>query len=315
MRKQILAYVFTALTVTALANPVTHGVQAKEQVVYVDSATMADTAREVEEINNLYHQSEKEVEISKIKELQLRKELHYYQMFIGLSALLGIAIVTIIYFVVSNRRRIMAMKQELKLAEAQRYISGLESERKRLAKDLHDSVANDLFGLEIKLSSQSDKDYGWIVEEISKIRDGVRYISHELMPPEFSKLGLDEILSFYVDNVVRKSGITITYNSDKTLTVGTISEPVALEVYRIVQELLSNILKHSEATSVIIDIKTLKPTRAMICITDNGIEWTGHADAYGSGIKTVADRAMSIGATIEYKRSSNQNIKCITFDK
>jgi signal transduction histidine kinase len=256
-----------------------------------------------------------DIPVSQVVEQKLEQEMHYYLILIGVVMLLVVIVVAIICFLIFNRRRIQAMKQEQKLSEARKYISGLESERNRLAKDLHDGVSNDLLGLEIKLSSYDKEQYGWIADDIAKIRNGVRYISHELMPPEFSRLGLEEILSFYVKDVVSKSGIKTELNTDGSLTVGVVSEHVALEVYRIVQELLSNILKHSSASRVIIDIRSLNSAVASICITDDGIAWSGDAVVDGSGVKTVADRAVSIGATIEYKRSSNQNIKCIIFDK
>jgi signal transduction histidine kinase len=181
--------------------------------------------------------------------------------------------------------------------------------------ELHDGIANDLLALEIKLSSLSESDYGWIAREVAAVRNGVRNVSHELIPPEFARLGLDDVLSYYVANLSRQSKITITLTTDGSFGVGDVRDAVALTVYRIIQELLSNILKHSCASSVIIDIRSLTPKVANISITDDGIESPGNIVGLGLGIKTVADRLMSIDAKFEYKRFTNQNIKRITFEK
>jgi signal transduction histidine kinase len=218
-------------------------------------------------------------------------------------------------YVVVAQRRIAALKRDREKASAHEYVCGVDSERARVGMELHDGIANDLLALEIKLSSLSESDYGWIAREVAAVRNGVRNVSHELIPPEFARLGLDDVLSYYVANLSRQSKITITLTTDGSFGVGDVRDAVALTVYRIIQELLSNILKHSCASSVIIDIRSLTPKVANISITDDGIESPGNIVGLGLGIKTVADRLMSIDAKFEYKRFTNQNIKRITFEK
>jgi signal transduction histidine kinase len=218
-------------------------------------------------------------------------------------------------YVVVAQRRIAALKRDREKASAHEYVCGVDNERARVGMELHDGIANDLLALEIKLSSLSESDYGWIAREVAAVRNGVRNVSHELIPPEFARLGLDDVLSYYVANLSRQSKITITLTTDGSFGVGDVRDAVALTVYRIIQELLSNILKHSCASSVIIDIRSLTPKVANISITDDGIESPGNIVGLGLGIKTVADRLMSIDAKFEYKRFTNQNIKRITFEK
>lgn len=238
-----------------------------------------------------------------------------YRVLVAVLISAAIAVLIFLYYAKINRRRMRALQQERKLIEAQKYISGLENERKRIAKELHDGIANDLLGLEIKLSANEETKNSWIVKDIAKIRSGVRDISHELIPPEFCKLGLDDVLSYYINNVMSKSGIKVVYTTDHSLSVGEVSEHVSLEVYRIVQELLSNILKHAQATCVTIDVKTLESPLAEIIITDDGLEWTYDTSAHSVGAITTTDRAVSIGAQVEYLRINNLNVKSIIFNK
>lgn len=259
----------------------------------------------------------REMEISALKQERLEREVQYYRILVGVVAIAAIVIFVFFYYAKVNRRRFQDMQRERKLTDAKNYISGLENERKRIAKELHDGIANDLLGLEIKLSASTDVRASWIAYDIAKIRNGVRDISHELIPPEFSRLGLDEVLTYYINNVVRRSGIKVNYNTDNTLAVDAIPEHVALEVYRIVQELLSNVLKHSQASCVNIDVKTPEssPSMVQITISDDGPEWTYDTSAYGVGALTTSDRAASIGAKVEYTRLNKLNVKCITFKK
>jgi signal transduction histidine kinase len=230
--------------------------------------------------------------------------------------LLIIIIIAFVCYVVHTERRIAAIKRANRVAEVQQYVDGVDAERNRLGMDLHDGIANDLLAIEMKLSARSDGgDYEWIVKDIAGVRNCVRNVSHELIPPEFARLGLDEVLSCYVSDFAASNGAKVELTTDNSLGVGKVDEKTALEVFRIIQELLSNILKHSQASSVIIDIRSLTPKVASVSIVDDGIEWPGNVVGLGLGIKTVADRITSIGAKIEYKRFTNQNIKRITFEK
>ena len=82
---------------------------------------------------------------------------------------------------------------EMRLNAARRYIRNLEEECKYFAKELHDGIANDLLGLQMKIENTTNSDnvqeLGTLIKEV---RNNVRNISHELMPPEFEHLSLDE---------------------------------------------------------------------------------------------------------------------------
>ena len=81
-----------------------------------------------------------------------------------------------------NKMRLVRLRNEAELNEARRYIDGLEAERKRMAKELHDGVANELLGFSFKLREVAKgDDLQTLVPAIEKIRQGVRSVSHGLM--------------------------------------------------------------------------------------------------------------------------------------
>jgi signal transduction histidine kinase len=134
------------------------------------------------------------------------------------------------------------------------------------------------------------------------------------MPPEFSHLGLDEILGYYIKDVVGNGGVEMTFTTDNTQPVGSVPEKIAYEVYRIAQELLSNIVKHSQATKADITLRTISPGRHCLEIKDNGLEWDGNSKTIGAGTQTLLDRAASIRAVIKFSRKDNLNLKSIIFN-
>lgn len=149
-------------------------------------------------------------------------------------------------------RKIKLLQQENELNAARRYIEGLEEECKYFAKELHDGIANDLLGLQMKIENTTDSDniqeLGTLIKEV---RNNVRNISHELMPPEFEHLSLDEILYQYADKLSENTGIQVTYTSG---SCNPIPNETAYELYRIVQEITMNIVKHANAHCISVSL-------------------------------------------------------------
>lgn len=210
------------------------------------------------------------------------------------------------------------MKQENDLNSARRYIEGLETECKYFAKELHDGIANDLLALQMKMSNQTSKNNAEeLTNLVGQIRNSVRNISHELMPPEFDELSLDEILVRYASNLKANTGIQASY----TPTIGNASRNLpnetAYELYRITQELTMNIAKHTQADYIHISLQTENGTRYILQIADNGIQSANQQSTKndGIGLRTINDRIKAIRATTNQTQSSDgNNIFTLQFD-
>ena len=127
-------------------------------------------------------------------------------------------------------KKIELLKQENELNSARRYIEGLEEECKYFAKELHDGIANDLLGLQMKIETSAGKgNEQELASLVSKLRNNVRNISHELMPPEFEHLSLDQILDRYAAKLTENTGIEVSYHPCLLYTSGTgfpVTQPV-----------------------------------------------------------------------------------------
>ena len=191
------------------------------------------------------------------------------------------------------------------------FIEGQGSERSRLAKELHDGVANQLLAVEMKLSTDGLTPQA--MELLNESREQVRHVSHELLPPDFTHYSLDEILEQYVvqTNGIRKSTLTYT-STPQDADWSCISPTTAMEVFRITQEAVGNAIKHSltNGQSVIsIGLHLDENQNMMLIVSDNGNKAVlENKDAGGIGLKTMYQRAKSIGGTLEFYHHQYGNV-------
>ncbi len=164
------------------------------------------------------------------------------------------------------------------LQDAQRrLLTELEQERKRLAREIHDQVIQDLLGVGYQLEElQAETDAASpVARELQSVRSSVhgaitdlRHICGTLRPPTIDSLGLGSALQSYTYEWSRRTGVRVTLALDPTL--GRLAESTELSIFRIVQEGLNNVRKHSGAKSVEVRLESSSPRRIMLSIADDG---------------------------------------------
>lgn len=290
---------------------------------YMDSARMwTDTlaqrnlTQQMAEFNVKYQTQEKELQIARLQQEKLEHQAFLLKIAVATGCLLALAFIALLAMYYKKRiadKKIELLKQENELNSAKRYIEGLEAECKYFAKELHDGIANDLLGLQMKIeSSAPDNSLRELGNVVSRLRNNVRNISHELMPPEFDQLSLDEILAHYAESLTENTGRQIVYTPTGGNASHLIPNRTAYELYRIVQELTMNIVSHTDASRIDISLQAESPTKYTLQIADNG---TPHADrpsrnGRGIGLRTVDDRIKAINARATRHSSDGRN--CFT---
>ncbi|MBP7962450.1 MAG: ATP-binding cassette domain-containing protein [Caldilineaceae bacterium] len=166
----------------------------------------------------------------------------------------------------------------LALQDAQRrLLTEREQERKRLARELHDQVIQDMlsvnYDLEELTGAVGDQDglgdeLGQIRGEIRALVESVRRICGNLRPPTIDSLGLGAALQSFAREWGERTGVIINLELDANL--GRLPEEIELSIFRIIQEGLSNVRKHAKATQVDVFLKHTSPRLLMISIADNG---------------------------------------------
>lgn len=237
--------------------------------------------------------------------IQTRIEYEYIKVRHERIGIIGgiLALVLLIFglYILWQRRQRKKASQKAEQQMKERYREGQEIERSRLAKELHDGVSNQLLAIEMKL--QEDGLTPQTMQLISESREQVRRVSHELIPPEFEHATLDEVVRAYATNLDGTRHCAVSYTSKpQDADWASIPQATALEIYRIIQEITGNALKHADATMISIGMH-LEKQSLTITISDNGSQTADRPkepDNQGIGLRTIAERTASIGGEIEY---------------
>ena len=274
----------------------------------LDSIYSEDITAQVSEWSAKYGAAEKELEISRLEQESLKKQAAIKTWVIIAMAL--VAVLTGVVLTAAFRRRHLKKVEELRLAR--KYIDGVEKERARVARDLHDGICNDLLGIGMQISAmrpcspEQDK----VLSMLEGLRSEVRTISHDMMPPQFSFSGIEEVIEMYADRFRSQTRASILFKAvcDGSRTWRQIPDRISLEVYRIFQEHMGNIVKHSDAERIDAELR-LSDSSLTLTVSDYG-KHSGPdmPDKGGVGLKVMSERARSIEAVISYCSADGANI-------
>jgi signal transduction histidine kinase len=274
----------------------------------LDSIYSEDITAQVSEWSAKYGAAEKELEISRLEQESLKKQAAIKTWVIIAMAL--VAVLTGVVLTAAFRRRHLKKAEELRLAR--KYIDGVEKERARVARDLHDGICNDLLGIGMQISAmrpcspEQDK----VLSMLEGLRSEVRTISHDMMPPQFSFSGIEEVIEMYADRFRSQTRASILFKAvcDGSRTWRQIPDRISHEVYRIFQEHMGNIVKHSDAERIDAELR-LSDSSLTLTVSDYG-KHSGPdiPDKGGVGLKVMSERARSIEAVISYHSADGANI-------
>jgi signal transduction histidine kinase len=273
-----------------------------------------EKTREINFLESKYQHQKKETEIAFLQLDNLSKKFvlakRNKQLWIG--GLIGAALVLILgllYFVNRQKRiiaekdkvlqleQILMLEQQQQVVSLQSMVNGQEMERSRIAKDLHDGLGG-LFSTvkmhfsalqheneQLKENSLFSKSY----ELVDTAAKEVRRIAHNMMPEVLIKLGLLQAVQEFCNSISASRQVQVTlleYGMDKRLNAST-----EVMLYRIIQELLNNIIKHARATEAIIQFNKMGD-RLTITVEDNGAGFDAapsEADVH-AGLSSVKSR-------------------------
>ena len=273
----------------------------------VDSFYNADITAQVSEWSAKYGAAEKELEISRLEQESLRNRAAL-QLWIIIAVVL-IAVLAGVVLTVVFRRRHQKKVEELRLA--QKYIDGLEKERARVARDLHDGVCNDLLGIGMQLSAMGpdSPERDEVLSMLEGLRSEVRTISHDMMPPQFNLSDIEEVMEMYTERFRSQTSAEIRFNAslEGSRTWQQVPERIAYEVYRIFQEQMGNIIRHSGATRIEAALK-LSDTVLSLTISNDGRAFDPAPSREGIGLTVMSERAKAIGAVISGSASGEMQV-------
>ncbi|CAD7802537.1 Sensor histidine kinase ComP [Chryseobacterium aquaeductus] len=180
-----------------------------------------------------------------------------------------------------------------------------EEERKRMAVLMHDDIGNRLNILSIwvhNLNTENKETAEKIIsKQISELIDSARSISHSLYPVNLEKLGLLLYIEELICNLSQTLKINLIVNSHyHKRDIFT-----EIQLYRIIQEFTTNVIKHSKATEMKIYIKDNKQHIAIV-LSDNGNGFDYDSVKKGMGIKNIESRIQSLEAQYKWKNKKGK---------
>lgn len=194
---------------------------------------------------------------------------------IGIGGMLLFAL-GVIVFVLIHQRRVIAYQMHLRrLREEQQKllleatITSGEKERRRIAGELHDEVGASLSAIRLYLGqlTPTSPAAGTAREALDEVIAKVRRISHRLSPDMLSTFGLVEALGHTIQQLSDSGAIRASFHSPGTME--RLDAERELAVYRIVQELIGNILKHAEATQIRLEMRQ-RSASILLTVEDDG---------------------------------------------
>lgn len=217
-----------------------------------------------------------------------------------------------------SQRKLQTSEESLRRLSV-RLLRTQDEERRRIARDLHDSLGQYLSVLKMKLDSLATKKLGTTpslpkelelcAELASEAIKEVRTISYLLYPPMLEELGLKSTISWYVEGFAKRSGIQTSFTISPDF--GRFERDIELVLFRVLQESLTNVHRHSGSATAEVQL-LLDNGNAILKVSDkgkglqpgnfedSGQDWMG---AIGVGLRGMSERLMQIGGGLDFSSS------------
>ncbi|GGH39262.1 hypothetical protein IA57_01065 [Mangrovimonas yunxiaonensis] len=269
-----------------------------------DSLNKSASKKKFAYVQTQFEVEKKDLDIEKQQKnillLSAQNKLKNQWLIFGGVFVMGVFII----FFLWKSRKFTQKKMALQKTYAQDLIANIETERKRISSELHDSIGQNLLLIKnsIILNPEKTKDTQLIDSTIEE----VRHLSQNLHPFQFEKLGLMASIKNTIENFQKNSDIF--YSEDIEVSDLNLSKEKEIFVYRMLQECLNNVEKHSKAKACNVMVET-SAHHVLFQVKDNGIGFnvTANSSALNSlGMKTLKERAGIIGAQLHMTSIKNK---------
>jgi signal transduction histidine kinase len=273
--------------------------------IFADTLFDVQQAKSLSELETRYQTEKKDRELAQqtLLLIQNQETLASQRRIISYSLLVlliftGGLVFSLVY--VRQRKKlhlqeIIGIQRENELKAIKAMISGEEKERTRIAKELHDGLSGMMGAIKLRLGGfmnylQQEPQQHQYQEALGMIDHAareIRTISHNLMPEILLKFGLAEALQNHFQNINLSGTLEIDfqhYGLEQPL-----DKSLELTLYRIVQELINNIIKHSRATEALVQINR-SATLLTLTVEDNGTGFQPGTRNGGAGLDSIKSR-------------------------
>jgi signal transduction histidine kinase/ligand-binding sensor domain-containing protein len=232
-------------------------------------------------------------------------------------ALCSVGALTITGFAYSSRVAQLQALNRMRAEYTQRLIQSEEGERRRVALELHDSIGQSLAVIRNRalISLRTPADHERLLEQMQEISEAsamaaqeTRQIALNLHPAQLDHLGLSTALASLVASV--ESGSNITFETRIEDVSARVTSAEAIGLYRIVQESLANVIKHSGADRATVSLE-IRGGDLKLIISDNGRGFSSSVPAAGLGLTGIRERAGILGADLRIEGGPGRGTRVV----
>lgn len=229
-------------------------------------------------------------------------------VYVFLAAMLLVVVLTSLYLVQYNRRlfKQVAALSEKRSELAQQLISMQENTFRSISMELHDDFGQILTAIGAMLQ-RADRNTGDLLEVreiVQTTLEKVRSLSHALHPVVLDEAGLESALDVYLPTFQKQTGIKVGY--EKTGQGRELDREVSIHLYRVMQEALNNVARHSNSRSAWVRLRFL-PEAIVLEIQDQGVGFQERV-TQGLGLISMRERAGLVNGTIEFANGENGGV-------
>jgi two-component system, NarL family, sensor kinase len=301
-------------------------------IIFKDSLFNADRTRVIQEMQSKYETEKKEQQISLLNSENELKQATIERNYFLIGGLLALVLLVSLGFYLwryrdQQKQKAVLHEQKMRLREAQvtAVIESQEKERRRFASDLHDGMGQLISALQLNINAiqqQKEPEKRDVLFENSEqiltdIHSEIRNIAFNLMPPVLIKEGLLPGLQELIRRINKAGSLKVLLSQhDMPARFNEVGE---ISLYRIIQELLSNIVKHAQASRVTVDF-TGFDDEIVLTLEDDGMGYDleKFQNHEGNGWRNISSRLNLIKGAIDFdvvaSRKNNTVIITVPLD-
>jgi two-component system, NarL family, sensor kinase len=197
--------------------------------------------------------------------------------------------------ILHEQEKLTQVKVEYQQSLLRNSVLTQEKERERIAKDLHDDLISKLTVLTYALQIENSK-----VNPVELLNESIkiaRRITHDLTPPLLDQTSLKDLIDDFVAPLSQSYNVDCFYGHHQCCAL---NSEVKLQLFRIVQEVINNMLKHAKASEIVINLRITKYAVSLI-VRDNGVGFDTNISAKGLGLKNIELRTQILKAQSKFK--------------
>ena len=291
---------------------------------FIKHSTINDSLQNDEKIKQIAYmkvkyeteQKENELLIEKAENEKLAKEKALVEVsafnrtkwIIGISGFSLILLLLVLFINQRNKRKMQAERDAAVIKEKQAglnaVITAQEDERKRIAKDLHDGIVQQIgsviLGWRRLISNKSDENSAekHLLNTLESSSDELRALSHRMMPRALGELGVIAAIDDLLHKSLINTGITYTFEHFGLSQL--LKDATEICLYRVCQELVNNLIKHSKASQVSVQVYNTEHYLMMI-VEDNGIGFQPTETNKGIGLLNITTRVKALEGSVSFE--------------